>query len=331
MFHVIQVHGIAIKEFGLFLSHNDSGGFLGKKDCRITGPCVIVYHHLDGRVYGRNLGYQRLAALIIKGFSIPRVGGQRIVKIKKIDVCIYHIGVDNPCREHIRNRTREIQDSNTFIDLTKKADNFSIIFHTTYGGSIIQGIEIVICLDIHHTLGRHNHKNRKSVLILDKVGLKDGPRHKIGTPRTHIHMIGGPGFTPCIAHPKRFYRAINLTVEMDLPNITVVGMDDDICVIRLSKSIKGSQFGFNGDPCIDGGNSQGLAFKVFIQIVGLYIFFGFSKTHTKTCSQPDFLGFGLAYYHISYGSKHLGIGFASQKSKPVMGGQNIYLVPRSDL
>ena len=64
-------------------------------------------------------------------------------------------------------------------------------------------------------------------------------------------MVRGPSFGPRIAHAKRFYCPVHLAVEVNLPYIAVVGMDDHICIVSPTKAVEGPQGGLDSTAALE--------------------------------------------------------------------------------
>ena len=144
-------------------------------------------------------------------------------------------------------------------------------------------------------------------------------------------MIGGAGFAAGVAHAEGFDRPVHLAVEVHLAHVAVVGVDDEVRVVGLAQPIQGAQLGLNGDARVDGGDAQGLAVEVFVQAVGLDVFFGFAETHAQPGPQTDLLAAGALLNYVLDGAEHLRVGLTAVESEAVVGSQNIHRAARGYL
>ncbi len=139
-------------------------------------------------------------------------------------------------------------------------------------------------------------------------------------------MVSRPCFKTGIRHSEGFYCPVHHPMKVHFANIAVVCVDDPIGVVDAFDAIKGSDFGFDGDPLINRSHPSGLSFEVLVKLIPTYILFGFSETQSHACSETNIAAACFLFNDIPDGSKHLGIRLSAKKCEAVMRREDVHLV-----
>ncbi len=136
-------------------------------------------------------------------------------------------------------------------------------------------------------------------------------------------MVDRPGLQPGIAHGERLESAIDQPMEIDLPWIIIVGVDNPISVIDPGQTIERADLRLNGNPSIKGTCPANFTIEIGIESKVGDDLPGFRHASPSAESQPDVLRARSFLDHVFYGLDHFRVGPAFQNVEGMLGTENV--------
>ena len=173
-------------------------------------------------------------------------------------------------------------------------------------------------------MGTHVQEGRKGKFALDKGTLKDGPGGEVGGPGAQVLMVSGAGLDAGIGHAEGLDRFVHLPVEVDLPHIGVVAVDNPVGVVDSLDTVEGTHLRLDRDALINRGHALGLAgAEVLVQLIAPDILLRLPEAHTHAGPQAHVPTAGLFDDGIPGGLDQDGVGLAAQQGEAVVRSQDV--------
>ena len=202
--------------------------------------------------------------------------------------------------------------------------------------AIIDGIQVIICINAGNTSGSRPQNSAKHPLALNVVRVVDSGGDNIGNRTmtnscTESMMIQVTGLKACHIHGKCLEYAAVIHAAVDLTRVIVGRKNHLVGIVALLQAINRTNSGLDGDCLVICSYILDIALKFLHQVVVFDNFFTFHRGAVHHASEANIVVASPLFHDFLDGLQHLDVGSAAKDVETVLAADQVDGVIMMDL
>ena len=194
--------------------------------------------------------------------------------------------------------------------------------------AVIDGIQVIICINAGNTSGRCPQNSAKHPLALNVVRVIDRGGDNIGNRTmadsgTESMMIQVAGLKAGHIHGKCLEYAAVIHTAVDLAGVVVGRKNHLVGIVALLQAVNRTNSGLDGDCLVICSYILDVALKFLHQIVVFDNFFAFHGGAVHHASEANIVVAGPLFHDLLDGFQHLDIGSAAKDVETVLAANQV--------